>query len=83
MAALSLPNPHPKPLSDTAVSTLFGAGDDARRTLICAWLDGGKKEMGDAVGATVESALKTRLRWNIPVLNHLPEVRLSVVLRTL
>ena len=33
-SVLALPKPHPEPLRDTAVSALFGEGDDARRTLI-------------------------------------------------
>ncbi|PFH47849.1 hypothetical protein AMATHDRAFT_66633 [Amanita thiersii Skay4041] len=39
-AAVGLPN-HVQPLPDSAVSSLFGDGDEARRTLIRAWLDEG------------------------------------------
>ncbi|KAF8808677.1 hypothetical protein BYT27DRAFT_7188642 [Phlegmacium glaucopus] len=46
-SVLSLPENevHVEPLSDTAVSALFGYGDDARRTLIEAWLRGGLSHM--------------------------------------
>jgi ubiquinone biosynthesis protein COQ9 len=85
LAALSLPN-HTEPLSETAVSALFGPGDEARKSLIQAWLDegidtmrrphgeeGGEKHRGSL---SVRDALKHRLEWNEPVLDHLPEVRL-------
>ena len=42
---------HTEPLSDTAVSALFGHGDDARRTLIEAWLADGLRHMGSIPGA--------------------------------
>ena len=49
---LSLPanQVHTEPLSDTAVSALFGRGDDARRTLIEAWLGDGLRHMGSIPG---------------------------------
>lgn len=52
-SVLSLPanEVHAEPLSDTAVSALFGYGDDARRTLIEAWLRGGIRHMGSIPGA--------------------------------
>lgn len=83
VAATSLPTPHPEPLSDTAVSALFGSGDEARKTLIQAWLDEGISRMGRRENdeaekikgsVSVKDALKDRLRWNEPVLHHLPEV---------
>ncbi|KAF8630705.1 hypothetical protein AX15_002758 [Amanita polypyramis BW_CC] len=39
---------HSEPLSEEAVSALFGQGDDARRTLIQAWLDEGLSYMREA-----------------------------------
>jgi len=41
---------HTDPLSDTAVSALFGDGDEARRTLIKAWLQHGLTHMGTVPG---------------------------------
>lgn len=51
-SVLSLPanEVHTEPLSDTAVSALFGHGDDARRTLIKAWLGDGLRHMGSIPG---------------------------------
>ncbi|KIP10464.1 hypothetical protein PHLGIDRAFT_115417 [Phlebiopsis gigantea 11061_1 CR5-6] len=72
-SALALPTPHPEPLRDTAVSALFGDGDDARRTLISAWLDEGRTHMREASDTSIKDALRTRLRYNEPVLNLLPE----------
>jgi len=83
-AALSLPN-HTEPLSDTAVSALFGPGDEACKTLIQAWLEEGLDRMGRKDGdeggekprgiISIQDALKDRLKWNEPVLDHLPRVR--------
>ncbi|EKM58482.1 uncharacterized protein PHACADRAFT_89589, partial [Phanerochaete carnosa HHB-10118-sp] len=75
-SVLALPNPHTEPLRDTAVSALFGEGDDARRTLINAWLDEGRTQM--RASATVsdnamKEVLRTRLRYNEPVISLLPE----------
>jgi ubiquinone biosynthesis protein COQ9 len=52
-SVLSLPanEVHSEPLSDTAVSALFGHGDDARKTLIEAWLEDGLRHMGSIPGA--------------------------------
>ncbi|KAF8972190.1 hypothetical protein BDZ97DRAFT_1913417 [Flammula alnicola] len=41
---------HVEPLSDTAVSALFGNGDLARRTLIHAWLQDGLRHMASIPG---------------------------------
>ena len=51
-SVLSLPadEVHTEPLSDTAISALFGHGDDARRTLIKAWLGDGLRHMGSIPG---------------------------------
>ncbi|KAJ7170881.1 hypothetical protein C8R43DRAFT_981412 [Mycena crocata] len=73
-SVLHLPTPHAEPLSDNAVSTLFGRGDLARKTLIHAWLDGGVESMQQqAVPTSVKEALHARLAYNEPVLEHLPE----------
>ncbi|KAJ6513006.1 hypothetical protein C8R45DRAFT_331796 [Mycena sanguinolenta] len=78
-SVLHLPSPdaHAEPLSDTAVSALFGRGDLARKTLIRAWLDGGIESMKSAAGASpsvsITEALHARLKYNEPVLAHLPE----------
>ncbi|KAF8529862.1 hypothetical protein JB92DRAFT_3139434 [Gautieria morchelliformis] len=90
LAARSLPG-HTEPLSDTAVSALFGPGDDARKALIHAWLDEGIHSMPRPHGddpprgsLSVRDALKHRLEWNEPVLDHLPEAfALLAVPRTL
>ena len=78
LSVLHLPTPHAQPLSDTAINALFGKGEDARRTLITAWLDEGRSEMGknaDQVkDKSVGGFMKSRLRWNDSVLQHLPEV---------
>jgi ubiquinone biosynthesis protein COQ9 len=81
---------HTEPLSDTAVSALFGHGDDARRTLIKAWLEDGLSHMGSIPGAerssdtsstgtekkaSLRDALRARLEYNEPALPYLPEVR--------
>lgn len=77
---------HTAPLNDTAVDALFGEGDEARRTLINAWLEDAKVSLRkfysqDGVTATTTGApglsdvLKTRLSENEGVLEHLPEVR--------
>ena len=75
LSAATLRGPHSEPLSDTAISALFGTGDTARRTLIKFWVDEGRNDMKTLKGASVGSILKHRLRWNEPALAHLPEVR--------
>lgn len=74
---LNLPPPeaHAQPLSETAVSALFGSGDVARKNLINAWLDDGINQMKTAPnGSTMKDILGSRLKLNEPVLQHLPEV---------
>ena len=73
-SVLSLPEPHPTPLNETAVSALFGKGDDARRTLIEAWLSEGLADMKNAPSKSLKDILSQRLRYNEPVLGLLPEV---------
>ncbi|KAL0955049.1 hypothetical protein HGRIS_003967 [Hohenbuehelia grisea] len=89
-SVLSLPTSnssakHSSPLSETAVSALFGHGDDARRTLIEAWLAEGLSHMrsaaasGTGTGATsqpqpsLRTLLQERLNYNEPVIHHIPE----------
>ena len=76
-SALDLPEPHAEPLSDSAVTTLFGEGDTARRTLIGAWLDEGRAHMRSVPVDGVKGALLARLEYNAPVLGFLPEVSLA------
>jgi ubiquinone biosynthesis protein COQ9 len=73
-SVLALPEPHPAPLPDSAVTTLFGEGDTARRTLISAWLEQGRTHMRSVPVEDVKGALLSRLEYNVPVLEHLPEV---------
>ena len=73
-SVLALPEPHAEPLSDSAVTALFGHGDAARRTLINAWLDEGRAHMRAVPVDGVKRALLARLEFNVPVLSHLPEV---------
>ncbi|TFK49628.1 hypothetical protein OE88DRAFT_1662174 [Heliocybe sulcata] len=79
LSVLHLPNPHPQPLSDSAINALFGEGDDARRTLVEGWLEDKRVEMGKRVSGTgrekptVKETLRARLDANTPVLKHLPE----------
>lgn len=81
---------HAEPLSDTAVSALFGSGDEARRRLIEGWLEEGLRRMenrtsvkGMVEKVNVRDALHARLEYNEPVLGHLPEVRLQWILYSL
>ena len=78
-SALDLPEPHAEPLSDSVVTTLFGEGDTARRTLITAWLDEGRTHMRSVPVDGVKGALLARLEYNVPVLGSLPEVSLSPI----
>jgi len=73
-SVLALPEPHAEPLSDSAVTALFGQGDAARRTLIDAWLDEGRAHMRAVPVDGVKRALLARLEYNVPALSHLPEV---------
>jgi len=67
---------HAEPLNDTAVSALFGTGDEARRTLVEGWLEEGLRSMVNrsSESVCVRDALRARLEYNEPVLRHLPEV---------
>ena len=91
LAATYLPSgKHVTPLNDTAVDALFGEGDEARRTLINAWLDNARvslrktySQSGDAAPTvqtpSLENVLKTRLSRNEEVLEYLPEVSASLI----
>jgi len=75
-AVLDLPEPHSEPLPDGAVTALFGRGDDARRTLVRAWLEDARCRMrrdDHDPTSTVRDVLHARMRTNEPVLEHLPE----------
>jgi ubiquinone biosynthesis protein COQ9 len=73
-SVLALPEPHAAPLPESTVTTLFGEGDTARRTLIRAWLEEGRTHMRSVPVEDVKGALLARLEYNMPVLEHLPEV---------
>jgi ubiquinone biosynthesis protein COQ9 len=83
VAALHLPRPHSEPLSDGAITALFGAGNEARKNLAWAWLEEGRRRMKGPEDATentqrmaipIEVSLRRRLQWNVPLLDKLPEV---------
>ncbi|KZO93176.1 hypothetical protein CALVIDRAFT_540163 [Calocera viscosa TUFC12733] len=71
----------PEELSDSAVTALFGRGEEAEKTLFQAWLDEGRQDMRgalseDAKGGEKEklyALLARRLRYNEPALKHLPD----------
>ena len=76
-SVLSLPpsEAHSEPLPDSAVSALFGHGTLAPRRLIHAWLDEGVRQItATPSGSPLKDVLSARLRFNEPVLHHLPEV---------
>ncbi|KAG8954384.1 hypothetical protein FRC04_011710 [Tulasnella sp. 424] len=70
-------------LSDTAITALFGKDDEAERVLVDAWLTEGVKSMPVAPASStgqpqpfhtqLKTSLGWRLRYNEPVLKHLPE----------
>ncbi|KAF8170404.1 hypothetical protein BJ912DRAFT_1083821 [Pholiota molesta] len=90
-SVVSLPStsnaqPHSEPLSDSAITALFGKGDAARRTLIDAWLNDGLRHMasasakhrkggegGSTPARTIRDVLRARLKYNEPVLPHIPD----------
>ncbi|CCL99304.1 uncharacterized protein FIBRA_01320 [Fibroporia radiculosa] len=73
-SVLYLPGtPHAEPLSETAISALFGDGDNARRTLLDAWLDDARTDMKSAPSPIMKDVLASRLRRNEPILRWLPE----------
>jgi len=72
-SVLHLQTPHAEPLPETAVSSLFGPGDDARRTLINAWLGHALCQMKTVSSPTMKETLRLRLECNESVLQYLPE----------
>ncbi|PVF95933.1 hypothetical protein CPB86DRAFT_763068 [Serendipita vermifera] len=62
-------------LPERTLDNLFGRGDQARKTLVQAWLEQGRKAMGEPGEHPVplETSLRARLEWNVPVLDKLPE----------
>ncbi|KXN86062.1 Ubiquinone biosynthesis protein coq9, mitochondrial [Leucoagaricus sp. SymC.cos] len=83
-SVLHLPPPetHTSPLSDSAISALFGSGIKAEYSLINFFFDEGLERMrarAEALSASQERALSVkelfgeRLRHNEPVLEHLSE----------
>ncbi|KAJ3888302.1 hypothetical protein GG344DRAFT_90019 [Lentinula edodes] len=64
---------HSEPLSENAVSSLFGSGDYAKKTLIEAWLSEGITQMASAPSPSLGHVLHARLSYNEPVLHYLPE----------
>ncbi|KAF8170407.1 hypothetical protein BJ912DRAFT_1066588 [Pholiota molesta] len=86
LPSTSTAHPHSEPLSDSAITALFGKGDAARRTLIDPWLDDGLRHMvsgsakhpmggerGQAPARTIRDVLRVRLEYNEPVLPHIPD----------
>ncbi|KAI0312937.1 hypothetical protein OF83DRAFT_599056 [Amylostereum chailletii] len=72
-SALFISEPPATPLSDSAVSALFGEGDNARRTLVNAWLEEGREQMKLQPSKNILEVLSARLKYNEPVLPSLPE----------
>ncbi|KIM67598.1 hypothetical protein SCLCIDRAFT_1111111 [Scleroderma citrinum Foug A] len=74
-SVLSLPEPHPDPLPDTAVTALFGQGDNASRTLVNAWLEDARRRVREEVqpSSHMRQVLLARMTMNEPVIEHLPE----------
>ncbi|KAJ7158531.1 hypothetical protein C8R46DRAFT_1109468 [Mycena filopes] len=75
LSVLRLPPGHEydDPLSDRAIDGLFGEGNIARRALINAWMEFGLESMRATKAESITVALHERLRYNEPVLKHLPE----------
>lgn len=73
-------------LGDTAISALFGAGSEAEKTLLKAWMEEGRMRMseldevhvdvgkGKGRAVQMEDVLRRRLEWNEPVLDQLKDV---------
>lgn len=84
LSVLHLPPPetHSSPLSDAAVSSLFGQGSKAEHSLINYFFDEGMERMRSKAQAVAESQERTpsvkelleeRLKYNEPVLGHLSD----------
>jgi ubiquinone biosynthesis protein COQ9 len=74
------PHTHAAPLSDAAISALFGAGAKAEHSLINFFFDDGIQKMKARAQAlstsegrppTIKEMLEERLQFNEPVLEHL------------
>ncbi len=66
-------------LSQTAISALFGPGDEATKTLIRAWMEQGREDMKCVASHSdkvpdMQDVLLRRLRWNESTLPHLKDV---------
>ncbi len=66
-------------LSQTAISALFGPGDEATKTLIRAWMEQGREDMKCVASQSdkvpdMQDVLLRRLRWNESTLPHLKDV---------
>ncbi|KAF9533882.1 hypothetical protein CPB83DRAFT_866768 [Crepidotus variabilis] len=79
-SVLSLPSSetakgHSEPLSDSAVTALFGPEDEARRLLVNAWLQEGLEHMRRTarITSTSRDLLVARLQYNEPILSQLPQ----------
>ncbi|EGN98848.1 hypothetical protein SERLA73DRAFT_181535 [Serpula lacrymans var. lacrymans S7.3] len=72
-SVLSLPTPHAQPLPDAAITSLFGQGDNARKSLIDTWLEDAREQMKATQSTVVKDVLWARLQHNEPVLNYLPD----------
>jgi ubiquinone biosynthesis protein COQ9 len=80
LSVLSLSQKHTEPLSETAVTALFGEGDEARRLLVRHWLEDARqrmKEVAEGTKPAMLDLLKARLKMNEDVLPYLPEVWFS------
>jgi|ERR1700722_7247215 len=88
LSVLSLPQRHTEPLSETAVTALFGEGEEARRVLVRYWLDDAHRKMQDleeeipdgGKRLTMAQVLRSRLKTNEEVLQHLPEVKVAHII---
>jgi len=92
-SVLRLPHPetHSVPLSDAAISSLFGQGETPEHTLINLFFDDGLEQMKHRAQVlseseqrvpTIKELLEERLKFNEPVLDHLPDAFASLVSST-
>lgn len=91
LAVASAATPGEAPLSDIALTALFGEESGARSILINAWLDRGlqgiRKPSAELIDpaspsqlhATLKNTLTRRLDYNKPVISLLPEARIQNV----
>jgi len=92
-SVLRLPHPetHSVPLSDVAISSLFGQGETPEHALINLFFDDGLEQMKNRAQMlseseqrvpTIKELLEERLKFNEPVLDHLPDAFASLVSST-